>query len=129
MPEVPSLGAQIAPYTLIQLYLFREKQRVFEVMNDAAKGLSDDDLRSFSEFIAKLPPPHPAERADPARIERGRGDGEGAGRAHSRASRGRRPHGCGLQVDRARDRQSVARPAPSRGRTEIFLELETQRGC
>jgi cytochrome c553 len=72
MPEVPSLGAQITPYTLIQLYLFREKQRVFEVMNDAAKGLSDNDLRSFSEFIAKLPPPYPAERAEPARIERGR---------------------------------------------------------
>jgi hypothetical protein len=62
------VGAQITPYTLIQLYLFRERQRVFEVMNDAAKGLSDDDLRSLSESMAKLPPPHPAEGADPARI-------------------------------------------------------------
>jgi cytochrome c553 len=26
-PEVPSLGAQQAPYTLIQLYLFRERMR------------------------------------------------------------------------------------------------------
>jgi cytochrome c553 len=72
-PEIPSLGAQTAPYTLIQLYLFREKQRVFEVMNEAAKGLSDDDLRSFSDVIAKLPPPRPAPDADPARRERGRG--------------------------------------------------------
>jgi cytochrome c553 len=71
-PEVPSLGGQNAPYMLIQLYLFREKQRAFEVMNEAAKGLSDDDLRSFSDGIARLSPPKPAADADPARIERGR---------------------------------------------------------
>jgi cytochrome c553 len=71
-PEVPSLGAQNAPYTLIQLYLFREKQRVFELMNEAAKGLSDDDLRNASDFIAKLPPPQPTPDADPPRLERGR---------------------------------------------------------
>ncbi len=72
-PEVPSLGAQTAPYTLIQLYLFREKQRVFDVMNEMAKGLSDDDLRSVADFIAKLPAPQPpAEAGDAARLERGR---------------------------------------------------------
>lgn len=71
-PEVPSLGAQTAPYTLIQLYLFREKQRAFDIMNEAAKGLSDDDLRSVSDFIAKLPAPRPPEGgADAARLERG----------------------------------------------------------
>jgi cytochrome c553 len=70
--EVPSLGAQNASYTLIQLYLFREKQRRFEIMNEAAKGLSDDDLHSFSDAIATLPPPTPLEDADPARLERGR---------------------------------------------------------
>ena len=70
---MPSLGAQNAPYTLIQLYLFREKQRRFDVMNEAAKGLSDDDLRNFSDAIAKLPPPVPVSGGDPARIERGRG--------------------------------------------------------
>ena len=72
MPEVPSLGAQIAAYTLIQLYLFREKQRVVDVMNEAAKGLSDDDLRNFSDFIGKLPPPRPLENGDLVRLERGR---------------------------------------------------------
>jgi cytochrome c553 len=71
-PEVPSLGAQNAPYTLIQLYLFREKQRRFAVMNEAAKGLSDDDLRNLSDAIAKLPAPRPSGDADPARMERGR---------------------------------------------------------
>lgn len=73
MPEVPSLGAQMAPYALIQIYLFREKQRVFEVMNEAAKGFSDDDLRQVSDFIAKLPAPAPPDDAgDPKRLEHGR---------------------------------------------------------
>ena len=70
-PEVPSLGAQLAPYVLIQLYLFREKQRNVELMNEYAKDLSDDDLRQFSDAIAKLPAPKPAEGdADAARIQR-----------------------------------------------------------
>src|ERR1700757_966770 len=58
-PEVPSLGAQPAGYTLIQLYLFREKQRKIEVMNEYAKDLSDDGLRQFSDTISKLPAPAP----------------------------------------------------------------------
>jgi cytochrome c553 len=57
--EVPSLGGQPAPYLLIQLYLFREKQRAVEIMNDMTKDFSDDDLRAFSDAIAKLPPPAP----------------------------------------------------------------------
>src|SRR5438270_10117402 len=59
--NTPSLGAQQAPYALIQLFMFREKLRVFEPMNEMAKALSDDDLRTFSDFIAKLPKPVPAE--------------------------------------------------------------------
>jgi cytochrome c553 len=57
--NTPSLGAQPAPYSLIQLYLFREKQRAAEPMNEMTKGLSDDDLRTLSDLIAKLPPPQP----------------------------------------------------------------------
>src|SRR6266581_8208955 len=45
--NTPSLGAQQAPYALIQLFMFREKLRVFEPMNEMAKALSDDDLRLF----------------------------------------------------------------------------------
>jgi cytochrome c553 len=72
LPEVPSLGAQPAPYVLIQLYLFRARQRRVEVMNEASKDLSDDDLHSFSDYIAKLPAPPPeAEANDAARISRG----------------------------------------------------------
>ena len=70
--NTPSLGAQQAPYALIQLYMFREKLRANEIMNDMAKPLSDDDLRTFSDFIAKLPKPAPpAEAGDAARMQRG----------------------------------------------------------
>lgn len=71
-PDTPSLGGQPAPYLLIQIYLFREKQRVVPLMNEMAKGLSDDDLRALSDALSKLPPPQPpSETPDPARMERG----------------------------------------------------------
>ena len=70
--NTPSLGGQQAPYTLIQLFMFREKLRAFEPMNEMAKGLTDDDLRVFSEFIARLPKPAlPADVGEPARLQRG----------------------------------------------------------
>jgi cytochrome c553 len=69
--NTPSLGAQQAPYALIQLFMFREKLRVFEPMNEMAKALSDDDLRTFSDFLATLPKPAPpADAGDPARLQR-----------------------------------------------------------
>jgi cytochrome c553 len=70
--NTPSLGGQQAPYTLIQLFMFREKLRTFEPMNEIAKPLTDDDLRLFSDFIAKMPKPvPPGENGDPARMQRG----------------------------------------------------------
>ena len=67
--NTPSLGAQQPAYTLIQLYMFREKLRLFEPMNEMAKALTDDDLRSFSDYIATLPKPAPAaDPGDPARM-------------------------------------------------------------
>src|SRR6201995_3491923 len=69
--NIPSLGGQQAPYALIQLFMFREKLRSFEPMNEMVKAFTDDDLRAFSEFIGKLPKPNPpADAGDPARIER-----------------------------------------------------------
>jgi cytochrome c553 len=56
--DTPSLGAQPAGYLLIQIYMFREKMRTVDLMNEATKGLSDDDLRDFSDAIAKLPSPN-----------------------------------------------------------------------
>ena len=66
-PEIPSLGAQTAPYVLIQLFLFREKLRRLDIMNDAVKGFTDDDLRTFADTISKLPPPRPTAKARPIR--------------------------------------------------------------
>jgi cytochrome c553 len=67
----PSLGAQQRPYVLIQLYMFREKLRDFTPMNDAAKGLSDDDLRNLSDLIGDLPEPQPRnDVGDPVRLRR-----------------------------------------------------------
>lgn len=70
--EVPSLGAQRAPYTLIQLFMFREKLRVTEPMNDLMKGVSDQDLQAFADLISGLPAPRPVAEADQARMARGR---------------------------------------------------------
>jgi cytochrome c553 len=72
-PEIPSLGGQTAPYVLIQLYLFREKQRSVDIMNEMTKNFTDDDLRAFSDFIAKLPPPQPsADAGDGQRMQTAR---------------------------------------------------------
>ena len=79
-PEVPSLGGQPAPYLLIQLYMFREQQRaspekkddqMIQVMTEMTKGFTDNDLRNFSDFLAKVPPPKPpADTGDAARMQR-----------------------------------------------------------
>ena len=71
MPEIPSLGAQTAPYVLIQLYMFRGKLRLNDAMNEAVKDFTDDDLRTFSDRIATFPPPVPADPDDPQRMANG----------------------------------------------------------
>jgi len=79
---VPSLGGQPAPYLLIQLYLFREKQRastykkderMVDIMSEMTRDFTDDDLRTFSEFLSRLPaPPAPNDMPDLARMQAGR---------------------------------------------------------
>ena len=76
--HTPSLGGQTAPYALIQLFMFREKLRVFEPMNEMAKPLSDDDLRTFSDFIATLPKPQPPVDVDDGAYPAGPGAGDAA---------------------------------------------------
>src|SRR5215510_6570744 len=72
-PEVPSLGAQPVFYVMVQLFMFRERLRIVEVMNAVTQGLTDDELRHMADVIAKLPPPRPVEEPDdPARLERAR---------------------------------------------------------
>ena len=71
-PGVPSLGGQPADYVLIQLFLFRSKQRDIEPMTSMADGLSDADLQAFGDTMAKLAPPAaPDAPADTARMQRG----------------------------------------------------------
>ena len=69
--NTPSLGGQQAPYALIQLFMFREKLRTFDPMNEITKSFSDDDLKAFSDFIAALPKPQaPTEAPDAARMQK-----------------------------------------------------------
>jgi cytochrome c553 len=71
--DVPSLAAQVPAYSLIQLVMFRDKLRVSDTMNDAAKDLSDSDIQSLADALAALPPPKPLpDPADQARFERAR---------------------------------------------------------
>ncbi len=72
-PGVPSLGGQPAFYVTIQLFMFREKLRVVEPMSAMMQGISNNDLRSMADFVARLPPPQPAGGSpDPERLERAR---------------------------------------------------------
>src|SRR5262249_2724374 len=76
-PETPSLGAQPAFYTTVQMLMFRDRLRVTEPMNEMAKGLSDGDLQRVADIISKLPPPVPvSDTPDAARMERGRALGQ-----------------------------------------------------
>ena len=71
LPLTPSLAGQPSFYAITQLFLFREGRRQNEAMTAVAKGMSDADLRAFSELIAKLPPPPAAPASDAARSARG----------------------------------------------------------
>lgn len=84
LPQVPSLAGQHSFYVVTQLFLFRDGRRndhpMAAAMSAVAKGMSDGDLRGYSEAIARLPvaaltapPADPAAPPrDAARFERGR---------------------------------------------------------
>ena len=85
LPLVPSLAGQHSFYAITQLFLFRDGRRndhpASAAMSALAKGMSDGDLRGYSEAVARLPaaalaasPVEPAALPprDPARFERGR---------------------------------------------------------
>ena len=97
VPLTPSLAGQPSFYAITQLFLFREGRRANEAMTAVAKGMSDDDLRGFSDFIGTLPPPTPpAVPADPVRMARG----EALVRQHRCASCHGDDHAGGKQVPR-----------------------------
>jgi cytochrome c553 len=72
-PATPSLGGQPELYLLFQLVAFRDRTRKVEIMNEMAKGMTDDDIRAAAALIAKMPPPPAAtEQGDAARMANGK---------------------------------------------------------
>src|SRR5262249_31172278 len=74
-PRTPSLGGQPELFVQIELFLFRQRQRMRNEspMNEYVKDLSDPDLQALAAHIAKLPPPKQVEgNLDRAKLERGR---------------------------------------------------------
>ncbi len=68
----PLLGGQPAFFVLTQLFLFRGERRESVPMIQIMKGVSDGDMQTLADAVAKLPPPTPpAGPRDNARIERG----------------------------------------------------------
>ena len=72
LPLVPSLGAQPSAYVVIQLYMFREKLRVVEPMNEMTKELGNDDLQRMADLVAGLPAAKPAGEPEATRMQRAR---------------------------------------------------------
>ena len=75
MALTPSLGAQPSFFVVAQLFLFRDGRRgnALPAMTEAAKTLTDDDLRAFADLISKLPPPAPPGKpTEPRQYARGR---------------------------------------------------------
>ncbi len=71
-PSTPLLAGQPSFYAITQLFLFREGRRGSELMNAVAKGMSDDELRDFSDLIGKLAPPsRPVNPTDSLRMAAG----------------------------------------------------------
>lgn len=71
MPNIPSLAAQPAAATFLQLFLFREKLRNVPTMTPFVEGRTDEDLNDFAAYFAsqKLEPAD--EPRDPPRYQRG----------------------------------------------------------
>lgn len=72
-PLTPSIAGQPAFFVVAQLFLFREGRRDSKEMTEAARTLTDDDLRALGDAVAALPaPPVPAIAPDGSRYARGR---------------------------------------------------------
>jgi cytochrome c553 len=70
--STPSLAGHPVLYTQIQLFLFREGQRVNEEMNAVASDMSDDRLTALAEHYQKLAATPPSAAPDPTLDARGR---------------------------------------------------------
>ena len=75
MAGVPVLAGQHSFYAITQLFLFREGRRANEAMTAVTKGMKDEDLRGFADYIgtlARVPAPAPGAPPDAARMARGK---------------------------------------------------------
>lgn len=63
--DTPSLAGQHSFYAITQLFLFRAGRRSNPAMTAMAAGMSDADLRAFSDLIGKLPPATTAAASPP----------------------------------------------------------------
>jgi len=71
LPGTPSIGGQPAFFVIAQLFLFRRGGRANAAMSAVAQPMTDDDLRTFGDWVSKLPPPAPPpEPAEPERAAR-----------------------------------------------------------
>ena len=72
IPDTPSIGGQPFFFVVAQLFLFRRGARSNPQMTEIAKPLTDDELRAFGAWVARLPPPAaPKDGADVQRMARG----------------------------------------------------------
>jgi cytochrome c553 len=73
MADVPVLSGQYSMYAITQLFLYRENRRDHAAMVALARGMSDDDLRGYSDHIGQLPavPAPPAADTDEQRMRTG----------------------------------------------------------
>jgi cytochrome c553 len=131
MERTPSLAGHPVLYTQIQLFLFREGQRVNEAMNAVTAGMSDDRLTELAEHYAKLPPVPPSAAPDPALDARGRETAEshycGACHLPDYAGRDQMPRLAGQREDyllkALRDYKTGARAGDGAQMAEVVYGL------
>lgn len=69
--NIPSLAAQPATYTGMQIFLYRTNQRKIPEMNAAVAHLADRDVADIAAYFERQKPSPPPEDADPGRMTRG----------------------------------------------------------
>jgi cytochrome c553 len=72
LPGVPSLAAQPAMHTFLQLVQFREKRRSDAAMSSFAEKLSNRDMQDIGAYFAAQKPVAPTFQADAAKAASGR---------------------------------------------------------
>ena len=71
MEKFPSLAGQPEFFLMNQLVLMREGVRRIEVMQDAVKGLTDEDILALASHFSKLPAKASGEKIDAELVKRG----------------------------------------------------------